>query len=183
MTGESVRLTPLCSKEVAERALLRARRYDMKENAYTQLNLEREDGRQLVIAFDGYAHQPTMSAPKKARLWSVYQIKNGRWCDIALTGTLGECQHYVRQRRKDEQGFDCIVLEAEENHADRQIEVLRFTRGDEVATIATDGTQHVVEESNGTSGPAIRKYATLKQAIAHLEAQRYCIDTEWHQSL
>lgn len=54
---------------------------------------------------------------------------------------------------------------------DHLVEVLSFTHGDNLATIATDGCRHVSQEIE-----LVREHATLSKAIAYLEAKGYKID-------
>lgn len=53
-----------------------------------------------------------------------------------------------------------------------EVEVLSFNRGDDVATIATNGCRHITQEV----ATIIREHATLSKAIAYLEARGYNID-------
>lgn len=55
----------------------------------------------------------------------------------------------------------------------KPVEVLSFRRGDNLATIATDGERHVSQEHEHA-----KDHATLSQAIAYLEAKGYSIDTD-----
>lgn len=57
-------------------------------------------------------------------------------------------------------------------------EVLGFTRGDNVATIATNGHMYVSQEFE-----LAKEHASLSKAIAYLEAKGYSIDTSNFQSL
>lgn len=57
-------------------------------------------------------------------------------------------------------------------------EVLSFRRGDNLATIATDGTRHVSQEFEFT-----REHSTLTAAISYLCAKGYTIDIDNFQSL
>ena len=54
--------------------------------------------------------------------------------------------------------------------AEHPVEILRFRRGDNLATIATDGVRHVSEEIQN-----IKEHKTLTAAISYLEAKGYCI--------
>lgn len=54
---------------------------------------------------------------------------------------------------------------------DHLVEVLSFVKGDNLATIATDGCRHVSQEFE-----LVREHATLSKAIAYLEAKGYAID-------
>lgn len=56
---------------------------------------------------------------------------------------------------------------------DKPVEVLSFRRGDNLATIATDGERHVSQELELS-----KEHASLSQAIAYLEAKGYDIDTD-----
>lgn len=49
-------------------------------------------------------------------------------------------------------------------------EVLTFSKGDNLATIATDGERHVTEEIR-----LCKEHATLSKAISYLEAKGYRI--------
>jgi len=51
------------------------------------------------------------------------------------------------------------------------VEVLTFTNQDLLATIATDGTRHVVQIIDN-----LVEFTTLTKAIAYLEARGYSID-------
>ncbi len=53
------------------------------------------------------------------------------------------------------------------------VEVLSFRRGDNLATVATDGVRHVSQELE-----LVKEHASLSQAIAYLEAKGYDIDTD-----
>lgn len=57
-------------------------------------------------------------------------------------------------------------------------EVLSFRKGDNLATIATDGLRHVSQEHE-----LVREHAKLSQAISYLVAKGYSIDTENFRSL
>lgn len=57
-------------------------------------------------------------------------------------------------------------------------EVLSFRRGDNLATIATDGIRHVSQEFEN-----IREHDTLPRAIAYLEAKGYRIDASSFRSI
>ncbi len=50
------------------------------------------------------------------------------------------------------------------------VEVLTFRNGDNLATIATDGTRHVSQEFE-----FCKEHATLSKAIIYLEAKGYGI--------
>lgn len=56
---------------------------------------------------------------------------------------------------------------------DKQVEVLSFRRGDNLATVATDGGRHLSQELE-----LLMEHASLSQAIAYLEAKGYEIDTD-----
>lgn len=60
----------------------------------------------------------------------------------------------------------------------RKVEVLSFRRGDNQATIATNGTMHVSQEYELT-----KEHSSLSRAIAYLEAKGYSIDTSNFQSI
>lgn len=51
-------------------------------------------------------------------------------------------------------------------------EVLSFKRGDNLATIATNGSMHVTQEFE-----LVKEHPTLTRAIAYLMAKGYSIDT------
>lgn len=57
-------------------------------------------------------------------------------------------------------------------------EVLSFVRGDNLATIATDGNRHVSQEIE-----LIKEHATLTKAIGYLAAKGYVIDPSNFRSL
>lgn len=59
-----------------------------------------------------------------------------------------------------------------------QVEVLSFGRGDNLATIATDGERHVSQEFEHA-----KEHVTLGRAIAYLCAKGYVIDPENFKSL
>jgi len=52
-------------------------------------------------------------------------------------------------------------------------EVLAFRRGENIATIATDGKRHVTQELE-----LLKEHGTLLKAIAYLEAKGYEIDID-----
>lgn len=54
----------------------------------------------------------------------------------------------------------------------KPVEILSFTRGDNLATIATDGVRQVSQEFE-----CVKEHATLSAAISYLEAKGYEIDT------
>ena len=56
---------------------------------------------------------------------------------------------------------------------DKPVEVLSFRRGDNLATIATDGERHVSQELE-----LVKEHASISQAIAYLEAKGYDIDID-----
>ena len=58
------------------------------------------------------------------------------------------------------------------------VEVLSFQRGDNLATIATDGTRHVSQEME-----LAKEHSTLSKAISYLEAKGYSIDPSNFKSL
>lgn len=53
------------------------------------------------------------------------------------------------------------------------VEVLSFQRGDNLATIATDGMRHVSQEME-----LVKEHSTLSKAISYLEAKGYSIDPD-----
>lgn len=57
-------------------------------------------------------------------------------------------------------------------------EVLSFVRGDNLATIATNGLRHVSQEFE-----CVKEHSSLKTAIAYLESKGYKIDTSNFQSI
>lgn len=57
-------------------------------------------------------------------------------------------------------------------------EVLSFQRGDNLATIATNGTRHVSQEFE-----LVKEHSTLSKAISYLEAKGYSIDPSNFKSL
>lgn len=57
-------------------------------------------------------------------------------------------------------------------------EVLSFVRGDNLATIATNGMRHVSQEFE-----CVKEHPSLKIAIAYLESKGYKIDTSNFQSI
>lgn len=59
-----------------------------------------------------------------------------------------------------------------------EVEVLSFRNGDNLATIATDGTRHVSQEFELS-----KEHATLSKAISYLEAKGYGILIDGFQSL
>lgn len=58
------------------------------------------------------------------------------------------------------------------------VEVLTFRSGDNLATIATDGTRHVTQELE-----LVREFDKLSRAISYLCSKGYSIDTENFRSL
>lgn len=58
------------------------------------------------------------------------------------------------------------------------VEVLFFRRGDELATIATDGKRHVTQEQE-----IVKEHEKLSKAISYLAARGYSIDAENFRSL
>lgn len=59
-----------------------------------------------------------------------------------------------------------------------EVEVLSFRNGDNLATIATDGTRHVSQEFELS-----KEHATLSNAISYLEAKGYGILIDGFESL
>lgn len=57
-------------------------------------------------------------------------------------------------------------------------EVLTFSKGDNLATIATNGERHVTEEIR-----LCKEHATLSAAISYLEAKGYRILTDGFESV
>lgn len=62
--------------------------------------------------------------------------------------------------------------------AEHPVEVLSFRRGDNLATIATDGTRHVSQELELS-----KEHATLSKAISYLEAKGYGILMDGFESI
>lgn len=58
------------------------------------------------------------------------------------------------------------------------VEVLSFRRGDNLATIATDGARHVSQEFE-----QVREHSTLVQAISYLAAKGYELDIDNFKTL
>lgn len=170
LTGETVKLTPPCSKDVAERALLRAMRYDLRECSYINLRLERADERQLTLCFDGD------TAPQK--WFSLYPIVNGCSTEAAYTGSLYECQQYARTRKKEQRDFECIILQDDcQRVTDMEVETLYFVKDSMTATIATNGLRHVSQEPSAATGAITKRHDKLSSAISYLESRGYRIDT------
>lgn len=59
-----------------------------------------------------------------------------------------------------------------------QVEVLSFGRGDNLATIATDGRRHVSQEIE-----LVKEHKSLSAAISYLEAKGYNIMIDRHESV
>ena len=53
------------------------------------------------------------------------------------------------------------------------VEVLSFRRGDNLATIATDGNRHVSQEFE-----LCKEHTSLARAISYLEAKGYSVDND-----
>lgn len=53
------------------------------------------------------------------------------------------------------------------------VEVLAFRRGDNLATIATDGNRHVSQEFE-----LCKEHTSLARAISYLEAKGYSVDID-----
>lgn len=60
----------------------------------------------------------------------------------------------------------------------RPCEVLSFRRGDNLATVATDGVRHVTEEIR-----LCKEHDTLSAAISYLEAKGYQIIPDGFESV
>lgn len=58
------------------------------------------------------------------------------------------------------------------------VEVLSFVRGDNLATIATDGVRHVTQEFE-----LLMEHGRLATAIAYLEGKGYKIQIDGFESL
>lgn len=201
ITGERVKLTPACSKEMAERALFRAQRYNLKEAAFRDLRVEREDGVQLSLEFGtaGAAARAMGAAAARRKAgtgratdtgtgtgertgggWAVYAAVSGNVFNRLFTGTLAKCNEYARRNGLR----DALVIETSctEAETERRVELLFFMKGDREATIATDGLRSVTQENMAT-GPLTKDFATLPRAIAYLEARGYSIDASRFQAL
>lgn len=59
-----------------------------------------------------------------------------------------------------------------------KVEVLKFRRGDNVATIATNGTMHVTKEYE-----LMKEHRTLHHAIGYLEAKGFSVSTDEFESV
>lgn len=64
------------------------------------------------------------------------------------------------------------------NNEYRPCEVLSFRRGDNLATVATDGVRHVSEEIR-----LCKEHATLSAAISYLETKGYRILIDGFESV
>lgn len=64
------------------------------------------------------------------------------------------------------------------NQQQHLVEVLSFRRGDNLATIATNGQRHVTQEFE-----LCKEFLSLARAISYLEAKGYAIDVDNFQSL
>lgn len=60
----------------------------------------------------------------------------------------------------------------------RKVEVLKFRKGDNAATIATNGTMHVTKEYE-----LLKEHRTLHHAIGYLEAKGFQISTDEFESV
>lgn len=60
----------------------------------------------------------------------------------------------------------------------KQIEVITFQRGDNVATVATNGIMHVSQEFE-----LLKEHSTLRSAISYLEAKGYIVRTDSFNSI
>ena len=58
------------------------------------------------------------------------------------------------------------------------VEVLSFQRGDNLATIATDGARHLSQEIE-----LVKEHGTLAAAISYLEAKGFCVLTDKFESI
>ena len=58
------------------------------------------------------------------------------------------------------------------------VEILSFTRGDNLATIATDGNRHVSQEFQN-----VKEHSSLRAAISYLAAKGFVIDTSNFQAI
>lgn len=57
-------------------------------------------------------------------------------------------------------------------------EIISFQRGDNLATIATNGIMHVSQEFE-----LLKEHTTLKAAISYLESKGYAIRTDRFEAL
>ena len=73
---------------------------------------------------------------------------------------------------------ECLDLSKNTITKTYPVEVLSFVRGDNLATIATNGMRHVSQEFE-----VVKEHTTLKRAIAYLEGKGYVIDTSNFQSI
>ena len=64
------------------------------------------------------------------------------------------------------------------NQKDIPAEVLLFTKGDNLATIATIGTRHVSQEFE-----LVKEHISLSRAIGYLEAKGYNLITDQFESV
>lgn len=64
------------------------------------------------------------------------------------------------------------------NNDQHPVEVLSFIWGDNLATIATDGTRHVSQEIELT-----KEHTSLSKAICYLETKGYSIDSSNFKSI
>lgn len=64
------------------------------------------------------------------------------------------------------------------NQHQHLVEVLSFRRGDNLATIATNGQRHVTQEFE-----LCKEFPSLARAISYLESKGYNIDVDNFQSL
>ena len=81
---------------------------------------------------------------------------------------------YIRFRSKQITSNMCKTIKPKTYPA----EVLSFVRGDNLATIATNGMRHVSQEFE-----CIKEHTSLTRAIAYLEHKGYKIDTSNFQSI
>lgn len=64
------------------------------------------------------------------------------------------------------------------DHNNIPTEVLSFKRGDNLATIATNGTRHVSQEFE-----LVKEHSTLSRAIGYLEAKGYNLLPDMFESV
>lgn len=57
-------------------------------------------------------------------------------------------------------------------------EVISFKRGDNLATVATNGQRHVTQEFE-----LVREHRTLRMAISYLEAKGYSVQPDNFEAL
>lgn len=138
-----------------------------------------------------YSHDYTKPSEADSLLYSATRLMAND-CQVAAVERINEArqllQEYLSQdnmvqdndvadgwvKAQDVQGLirnklKYILVETK-NHP---VEILSFLRGDNLATIATDGVRHISQEHE-----LVKDHASLSQAIAYLEAKGYDIDTD-----